>query len=155
MCLRNFLYKKIFLFHTCKSSAHCHLPALPRLWATLSHWHSKTHILVVHPQKDLFPSTISWQAIHYLVSSTSLIPKLSLWTHSYPLSHHGTEHAILALHFCPPIFFPFSQWADKHVVYLFIYLFSHLLAGSRCSQPPQQQSVCPLTDSKAGGCQID
>lgn len=128
MCLWNFLYKKSFLFHTCKSSAHCHPPALPRLWVTLSHWHSQTHILVVLPQKDLFPRTISWQAIPYLVSSTSLILKLSLRTHSYPLSHRWSmgQNMPFLLSISIPLSFFHSHSEPTNMWCIYLYIYFHI-----------------------------
>lgn len=176
MCLWNFLYKITFLFHTCQFSPHCHPttsldPLTSRQKPPLSGTSSKSLNLEtldaylvwsITQMTWLYKTALFPIQFPYKWFTGSPRPPLSIsllvfeHTHThFPTAGVWDSKCHSRSPFISPYLFPFSEWANKHVAYLFIYLFAQLLAGSGCSQQPQQQSFCPLNDSQAGGCQID
>lgn len=103
-------------------------------------------------QNCLISDTIFLQMVHYLVC-TPLPVSLGVSKHTHPHfpTESGTEHAILSLHFYPPILFPsHSEQANTWCIYLDSCWLEVDVPSNRNSR-----ATVPVTDSKAGGCQVN
>lgn len=101
-----------------------------------------------------FSPTVFSQMIGYLICTTSINLTWCFGTHTSPRSHRvwdRTCHSLSPLLSPYPFSFLTASRQTRGVsIYIFIYLFRQLLAGSGCSQQPQQQSIWASCDWQQG-----